>query len=76
MARGFVRCRQLRGNGSLYYAAHVVSQGLVVWADDGWPSLREALEDTRRIAAAFSITSDKGQKHRPWRDVVEEAADL
>jgi hypothetical protein len=44
-----------------------------VWRDDGWGTLAEAMDATRPIVAAFSITDAKGQKHRTWEAIVDEA---
>lgn len=61
---------------SVRYRAEVISQDMVVWADDGWADLGVALDTTRLITQAFSITEAKGQHHISWQQAVDEAEDL
>lgn len=86
MAHGFVRVQHVsigRWNRSVCWSwtrgtrfrAWVESDGVVVWADDGFDTLSRAFDEARRIADAFTITAEKGQRHRSWSEVVEEAGE-
>lgn len=85
MARGKVRpyrtqpARHAHGGTlrpSVRYKAEVIVQDVVVWQDDGWADLGAALDTTRMITQAFSITEAKGQHHISWQQAVDEAEDL
>lgn len=72
MARGYVTPMPTRGG--MRWRARAVSQGVTVWADDGWASLSEAMQVTASIVSAFETTDRLGQLHRPWSVIVDEAA--
>lgn len=72
MARGYVKPMPTRGE--MRWRAHVVPQGITVWADNGWASLSEAMQVTASIVSAFETTDRLGQLHRPWSVIVDEAA--
>ena len=75
MARGAVVVRRRAGTRPIIFA-RVESKGVVVWRDNGYRTIAEAMTNAAAVAAAFTLTGALGQHHISWDQVVDEAEDL